>query len=148
MTTANQSVRRTRAAHAEEWWSILTALAGTGATTAFLWQAPDFQPSNDLAWLIPGWVALAYLFIQMACLLVSATQIRALGVVDSIVAIVPVVAGLVTGIEWILGRVPLSIFQVNVLATMLVTGGGEFLLTTWARFVLNRRTVGIDTSSS
>jgi hypothetical protein len=84
----------------------------------------------------------------MACLLVSATQIRSLGVVDSIVAIVPVVAGLVTGIEWILGRVPLSPFQVNVLATMLITSGGEFLLTTWARFILNRRTVGIDTSAS
>jgi hypothetical protein len=148
MTTADQSVRRTRAAHAQEWWSSLTALGAAAATTAFLWQVPDFQPSDNLAWLIPGWMALAYLFIQMACLLVSATQIRTLGVVDSIVAIVPVVAGLVTGIEWILGRVPLSPFQVNVLATMLITGGGEFLLTTWARFILNRRTVGIDTSAN
>jgi len=148
MTTADQPIRRTRSAHAEQWWSILTALAAAGATTAFLWQAPDFEPANNLAWLIPGWVALAYLFIQMACLLVSATQIRALGVVDSIVAIIPVVAGLVTGIEWILGRVPLSPFQVNVLATMLITSGGEFLLTTWARFILNRRTVGIDTGAS
>ena len=85
---------------------------------------------------------------QIACLLVSATQIRAIGVVDSIVAIVPVVAGLVTGIEWILGRVPLSPFQVNVLATMLITTGGEFLLTTWARFVLNRRPLGIETSAT
>jgi hypothetical protein len=148
MTTADQSVRRTRRAHPEEWWSILAALAAAGATTAFLWRAPDFEPSSNLAWLIPGWVALAYIFIQMACLLVSATQIRAIGVVDSIVAIVPVVAGLVTGIEWILGRVPLSPFQVNVLATMLITTGGEFLLTTWARFVLNRRTFGIETSAT
>jgi hypothetical protein len=148
MTTVDQSARRPRAAHAEEWWSILAALAGAGATTAFLWQAPDFEPSSNLAWLVPGWAALAYLFIQMACLLVSATQIRSLGVVDSIVAIIPVVAGLVTGIEWSLGRVPLSPFQVNVLATMLITSGGEFLLTTWARFILNRRTVGIDTGAS
>jgi hypothetical protein len=148
MTTVDRSARRTRAAHVEEWWSILAALAAAGATTAFLWQAPDFEPSSNLAWLVPGWAALAYLFIQMACLLVSATQIRSLGVVDSIVAIIPVVAGLVTGIEWILGRVPLSPFQVNVLATMLITSGGEFLLTTWARFILNRRTVGIDTGAS
>lgn len=148
MTTAERSAKRARAAHPEEWWSILTALAAAAATTAFLWQAPDFEPSNNLAWLIPGWVALAYIFIQIACLLVSATQIRAIGVVDSIVAIVPVVAGLVTGIEWILGRVPLSPFQVNVLATMLITTGGEFLLTTWARFVLNRRTFGIETSAT
>src|SRR5215469_12708202 len=109
MTTADRSAKRARAAHPEEWWSILTALAAAAATTAFLWQVPDFEPSNNLAWLIPGWVALAYIFIQIACLLVSATQIRAIGVVDSIVAIVPVVAGLVTGIEWILGRVAISI---------------------------------------
>jgi hypothetical protein len=148
MTTADRSVRTTRAAHAEEWWSILSALVAAGATTAFLWETPDFQPSSSLAWLVPGWLALAYLFIQMACLLVSATQIRALGAVDSIVAIIPVVAGLVTGIEWILGRLPLSPFQVNVLATMLITTGGEFLLTTWARFILNRRTVGIETGGT
>jgi len=148
MTTVDPSLRRARTAHTEEWWSILAALLAASATTAFLWKAPDFEPSNNLAWLVPGWVALAYLFIQMACLLVSATQIRSLAVVDSIVSIIPVVAGLVTGIEWILGRVPLSSFQVNVLATMLITSGGEFLLTTWARFILNRRTVGIDTGAS
>jgi hypothetical protein len=148
MTTADRPLRRTRTAHPEEWWSILAALLAGGATTAFLWKVPDFEPSSNLAWLVPGWAALAYLFIQMACLLVSATQIRSLGVVDSIVSIIPVVAGLVTGIEWILGRVPLSAFQVNVLATMLITSGGEFLLTTWARFILNRRTVGIETSAS
>ena len=147
MTTVDRSVRRSRAAHPEEWWSILAALVAAAGTTAFLWQDPAFQPSSNLAWLIPGWLALAYLFVQMACLLVSATQIRALGVVDSIVAIFPVVAGLVTGIEWILGHVPLSPFQVNVLATMLITTGGEFLLTTWARFILNRRTIGLETNA-
>jgi len=147
MTTVDRSIRRPRAAHPEAWWSILAAFAAAAATTAFLWQAPDFQPSSNLAWLVPGWLALAYIFVQMACLLVSATKIRSIGAVDSIVAIIPVVAGLVTGIEWILGRVPLSPFQVNVLATMLITTLGEFLLTTWARFILNRRTVGIETSA-
>ena len=145
MTTVDRPVRRAGAAHPEEWWSILAALAAAGGTAAFLWKVPDFEPSSTLAWLIPGWIALAYLFIQLVCLLVSATQIRALGVVDSIAAIIPVVAGLVTGIEWVLGRLPLSPFQVNALATLLVAAGGEFLITTWARFILNRRTVGIET---
>lgn len=148
MTTDSPPVRAVRRAHPEEWWSILLALAAAGATTAFLWRDPDFQPSSNLVWLIPGWLGLAYIFIQMACLLVSATQIRAVGVVDSIVAIVPVVAALVTGIEWFLGRLPLSPFQVNVLATMLITSGGEFMLTTWARFILNRRTFGIQTGDT
>jgi hypothetical protein len=36
----------------EEWWSILAALVGAGATTFFLWQVPDFRPSSDLAWVV------------------------------------------------------------------------------------------------
>jgi uncharacterized membrane protein len=144
MTSAERPVRRARAAHMEEWWSILAALVGAGATTLFLWQVPDFRPSSDLAWVVPGWLALAYVLLQMACLLVSATQIRALGVVDSIVAIVPVVAAIVTGIEWVLGRLALSPFQINVLTTVLVASIGEFLLTMWTRFVLNRRTVSVE----
>ena len=62
---------------------------------------------------------------------------------DSIVAI-PVIAAIVTGIEWLLGRLALSPFQINVPATMLVTSTGEFLLTMWTRFVLNRRTVSVE----
>jgi hypothetical protein len=47
---------------------------------------------------------------------VSATQIRTLGVLDTIVAILPVVAGLVMVTEWLLGHLPLSPFQLNALA--------------------------------
>jgi hypothetical protein len=144
MTSAERPARKARAAHVEEWWSILAALVGAGATTLFLWQVPDFRPSGDLTWVVPGWLALAYVLLQIACLLVSAAQIRALGVVDSIVAIVPVVAAIVTGIEWFLGRLALSPFQINVLATLLVASTGEFLLTMWTRFVLNRRTVSVE----
>jgi uncharacterized membrane protein len=134
MTSAERTVTRASAAHVEEWWSILAALVGAGATTLFLWQVPDFRPSSDLAWVVPGWLALAYVLLQIACLLVSAAQIRALGVVDAIV----------TGIEWSLGRLALSPFQINVLATLLVASTGEFLLTMWTRFVLNRRTVSVE----
>lgn len=144
MTAAEGHDKRPGAAHMEEWWSILAALAGAGATTFFLWQMPDFQPSSDLIWVVPGWLALAYVLLQMACLLVSATQIRALGVVDTIVAIVPVIAAIVTAVEWSLGRLALSTFQINVLTTMLVASVGEFLLTMWTRFVLNRRTISVE----
>jgi hypothetical protein len=80
----------------------------------------------------------------MMLLLVSATQIRVLGVLDSIVSIFPFVAALVTTIEWILGHLPFSLFQLNALAIMLAASLGEFLLTIWVRFVVNRRTIGID----
>src|SRR2546427_10078461 len=132
---------RARVAHPEESFSILLALGGTVGSLAFLWLAPSFQPDRHIAWAIPGWIALAYLFLQILFLLVSATQIRVLGVFDSIIAIVPVVAGLVMVVEWLLGHLPLSLFQLNALALMIATSLGEFLLTVWIRFVLNRRTI-------
>jgi len=55
-------------------------------------------------------------------------------------------AGLVTATEWLMGHLNLSTFQINALATMLAAGLGEFLLTVWVRFVVNRRTIGIDTT--
>jgi hypothetical protein len=106
--------------------------------------APTFQPDSHIAWALPGWIAGAYLFMQILFLLVSATQVRALGVFDSIVAIVPIVAGLVMVVEWLLGHLPLSLFQLNCLGLLIATSLGEFLLTVWIRFVLNRRTIAID----
>ena len=84
--------------------------------------------------------------LQMLFLLVSATQIRGLGVLDSVLSILPVVAGLVIMVEWILGDLPLSLFQLNVLGLLIVTSVAEFLLTLWIRFVINRRTVGFGTT--
>jgi hypothetical protein len=140
------NVARAHVAHPEEWLSILTALVSTLGSVAFFWGAPSFEPESGLAWTIPGWLAFAYLFFQILFLLVSATQVRALGVLDSVVAIFPFIAGMVTIIEWILGRLPFSTFQLNAVATMLAAGLGEFLLTVWIRFVVNRRTIGIEAS--
>ena len=141
-----QRAARANVAHPEEWISILMALGATIGSLAFFWLAPSFQPESHIAWAIPGWVAGAYLFTQILFLLVSATQIRTLGVLDTIVAILPVVAGLVMVAEWVLGHVPLSAFQLNALGLVVATSLGEFLLTVWIRFVLNRRTIAIDTA--
>jgi hypothetical protein len=143
---ARQRAARANVAHPEEWISILMALGATIGSLAFFWLAPSFQPESHIAWAIPGWVAGAYLFTQILFLLVSATQIRTLGVLDTIVAILPVVAGLVMVAEWVLGHVPLSAFQLNALGLVIATSLGEFLLTVWIRFVLNRRTIAIDTA--
>jgi hypothetical protein len=135
-------VRRTT--HPEEWLSILFALAASVGASFYFWVAPSYSPEAGLIWALPGWLAFAYLFFQMLFLLVSASQIRALGVLDSIVAIFPVVAGLVIVVEWMLGHLALSTFQVNALAILLAAAVGEFLLTIWIRFVVNRRTLAID----
>jgi hypothetical protein len=144
--TKDGRVVRARGAHPEEWFSILVALGATVATVGFFWLQPTFQPAGGFAWTIPGWIAFAYLFSQIMFLLVSATQIRALGVLDSIVSIFPFVAGLVMIAEWVLGRLPFSLYQLNALAFVLATGLAEFLLTVWIRFVVNRRTIAIDAS--
>jgi uncharacterized membrane protein len=133
-----------RAAHPEEWLSILFALVASLGASFYFWTAPGYSPDAGLLWAVPGWFAFAYLFLQMLFLLVSATQIRAVGVLDSIVAIFPVVAGLVIVVEWMLGHLALSTFQVNALAIFLAAAVGEFLLTIWIRFVINRRTLAID----
>jgi hypothetical protein len=137
---------RASVAHPEEWISILMALGGAAGSVLFMWLAPTFSPESHIAWAIPGWIAGGYLFLQILFLLVSASQIRTLGVLDTIVAILPVVAGLVLIAEWLLGHVPLSLFQLNALGLMISTSLGEFLLTVWIRFVLNRRTIAIDAS--
>jgi hypothetical protein len=139
-------VARAPIAHSEEWISILMALAATIGPVAYFWMIPDLSPTSQFTWAIPGWIAGAYLFVQMLLLLVSATQIRALGVLDSVIAILPVVVGLVMLIEWMLGHLALSLFQLNVLGLLIATSLAEFLLTIWIRFVINRRTIGFGTT--
>jgi hypothetical protein len=83
-------VASARIAHPEEWFSILMAVGASVGLVAFFWITPEFSPTNPIAWAIPGWIAFAYLVVQILFLLVSATQIRALGVLDSVPAIPPV----------------------------------------------------------
>lgn len=131
-------------AHTEEWFSILTCLVGSAIAVGVIWSMPGYEPQSGLIWAVPVWLALFYVLVQIVFLLVSATQIRVLGLVDSVLAIVPVIAGIVTAIEWLLGHLSLSPFQAMTLLALLVAGASEFLLTLWIRFVLNRRTVAID----
>lgn len=147
MTLVDRLPRRPASgvAHTEEWFSILLCLGGTAAAIFAIWTAPGYEPrAIPAAWTIPVWLAFFYVLIQLVFLLISATQIRVLGVIDSVVAIVPVVAGSVTGVEWLLGHLNLSAFQAMSLLALLVAGLSEFLLTLWIRFVLNRRTFAID----
>ncbi len=138
-----------RIAHAEEWFSMLLCVIGTALAVAWIWSAPDFEPkAGGPIWTVPVWMAFFYVLIQIVFLLISATQIRILGVINSVIAIVPVVAGAVAVVEWLLGHLPLSAFQAMSLAALLVAGISEFLLTLWIRFVLNRRTFAIDTVST
>lgn len=133
-----------RTAHREEWLSILIALGTTIGSSASFWVAPTYQPASGFAWTIAGWFAFGYLFFQTLFLLKSATQVRVLGVFDSVIASFPLVAGMVVVAAWALGRLPLSLFQLNNLAFLLATTLAEFVLTVWIRNAVNRRAVAID----
>ncbi len=129
----------------EEWFSILLALAATIGGSIWIGYYPQYKPDESgggVAWAVPVWIGFFYLIIQMTFLLFSASQIRALGVLDSVLAIAPVVAGLVILVQTIITPTfHLSSYQLNSLAVLIVAGASEFLLTIWIRFVLNRRTV-------
>jgi hypothetical protein len=150
MAMAEDRRARSSNAHPEEWFSILLALVATVAATLFIGYFPQYTPgdSGGVAWAIPVWLGFLYLIVQITFLLFSATEMRALGVLDSVLAIVPVVAGLVVLVQMIISKTfILSSYQKNTLAVLIVAGASEFLLTIWIRFVLNRRTVAFGGSN-
>ena len=130
-----------RAAHRKEWPSILIALATTIGSVASFLLVPSYQPESGLAWTLAGWLSFGYLFFQTLFLLVAATQDRAIGISDPIVASVPFVAGFAVLGAWLMGRLPLSLFQFNSLAFLLATTIAEFFVTVWIRIAVNRRTI-------
>jgi hypothetical protein len=136
--------RRARpSTHPEEWFSILLALVATVAATLYVGYFPTYEPESGGYWVIPVWMGFLYLIVQLAFLLFSASQVRAIGVLDSVLAIAPVVAGLVVLVQLIINKsFHLSNYQLNTLAVLIVAGASEFLLTIWIRFVINRRTIG------
>ena len=129
----------------EEWFSILLAIFATIGATIFIGYYPKYTPTEaGVIWAIPVWMGFIYLIVQMSFLLFSTSRSAALGVLDSILSIVPVVAGLVVLVQTLINKdFHLSTFQLNSLAVLIVAGASEFLLTIWARFVLNRRTIGL-----
>src|SRR5215475_13042083 len=129
----------------EELFSIVLALSSAIGGWIYIGYFPNYEPERPLLWIIPVWLGMLYLIIQMGFLLMSANQIRALGVLDSVITIVPLVVGLVMVVLTILvpEKLPLSNYQLNTLAVLIVTGGAEFLLTIWIRFIVNRCTLGL-----
>ncbi|MBI4723552.1 MAG: hypothetical protein HY765_00535 [Rhodomicrobium sp.] len=143
MSMAEERARARNNTHPEEWFSILLALIATVAATLYIGYFPTYEPASGGYWVVPVWLGFLYLIVQMALLLFSASQVRALGVLDSVLAIAPVVAGLVVLVQLIINReFTLSSYQLNTLAVLIVAGASEFLLTIWIRFVINRRTIG------
>jgi hypothetical protein len=123
--------------------SIILALGVSVASFVWFKYFPNYSP--DYNWIrgLPGWLALGYITVQLWMLLDSALRIRPTSVIDAVLAIAPVVTGIVCGVLWIVDYLHLSLFQLNALAMLVVTGVVEFVSTLWVRNVVLQRGVSV-----
>ena len=125
--------------------SILLSLAVSAAAFAFFKYIPNYTPGPDQSWIrsMPGWLSLGYITVQLWMLLDSALRVRPTSVIDAVLAIAPVVTGIVCGVLWMVGYLHLSLFQLNALAMLITTGVVEFVSTLWVRNVVLQRGVSV-----
>jgi hypothetical protein len=125
--------------------SIILALLVSLLAFGFFKYLPNYAPEDNQNWIrgLPGWLALGYITIQLWMLLDSALRIRPTSVIDAVLAIAPVVTGIVCGVLWAVDYLHLSLFQLNALAMLTVTGVVEFVSTLWVRNVVLQRGVSV-----
>ena len=128
--------------------SIIMAVGVSAASFLFFKYLPNYTP--ELNWVrgLPGWLALGYITIQLWLLLDSALRIRPTSMIDAVLAIAPVVTGIVCGVLWMVDNLHLSLFQLNALAMLVTTGVVEFVSTLWVRNVVLQRGVSVLPQSS
>jgi len=123
--------------------SIILALLASVLAFLFFKFLPDYSPEHNWIRGLPGWLALGYITVQLWMLLDSALRIRPTSVIDAVLAIAPVVTGIVCAVLWMVGYLHLSLFQLNALAMLTVTGVVEFVSTLWVRNVVLQRGVSV-----
>jgi len=123
--------------------SIILALVSSVLAFVFFRYFPDYTPEHNWIRGLPGWLALGYITVQLWMLLDSALRIRPTSVIDAVLAIAPVVTGIVCAVLWMVGYLHLSLFQLNALAMLTVTGVVEFVSTLWVRNVVLQRGVSV-----
>jgi len=123
--------------------SIIMAVGASAAAFLFLKYMPNYSPEANWVRGLPGWLALGYITIQLWLLLDSALRIRPTSMIDAVLAIAPVVTGIVCLVLWMVDNLHLSLFQLNALAMLTVTGVVEFVSTLWVRNVVLQRGVSM-----
>src|SRR3977135_4241556 len=103
--------------------SIILALGASAV--AFVWfrYFPNYSPEHNWVRGLPGCLARGYITVQLWMLLDSALRIRPTSVIDAVLAIAPVVTGIVCAVLWMVDYLHLSLFQLNALAMLVGTGG-------------------------
>ena len=123
--------------------SILLSLAASAAAFVFFKYFPNYSPQQDWVRGLPGWLSLGYITVQLWMLLDSALRVRPTSVIDAVLAIAPVVTGIVCAVLWMVDNLHLSLFQLNALAMLVTTGVVEFVSTLWVRNVVLQRGVSV-----
>jgi hypothetical protein len=121
--------------------SIILTLSVSVLAFLFFKYMPNYTPGDGQAWVwsLPGWLSLGYITIQLWLLLDTALRVRAAGVIGAVLAIAPVMTGIIIGVLWMISYLSLSGFQLNALLMMIGTGVVEFVSTLWVRHVLLQR---------
>jgi len=121
--------------------SIFLTLSVSVLAFLFFKYMPDYTPADGRAWIwgLPGWLSLGYITIQLWLLLDTALRVRAAGIIGAVLAIAPVMTGIIIGVLWTIGYLSLSGFQINALIMLIATGIVEFVSTLWVRHVLLQR---------
>lgn len=121
--------------------SITLTLTVSALAFLFFRYLPNYTPGPDQNWLraLPGWLSLGYITIQLWLLLDTALRVRAAGIIGAVLAIAPVMTGIIIVVLWSIKYLELSSFQLNALAMLIATGIVEFVSTLWVRHVLLQR---------
>jgi hypothetical protein len=131
----------TRRRFSTEMASITLTLTVSVLAFLFFKYMPNYTPTEAQNWIrsLPGWLSLGYITIQLWLLLDTALRVRAAGIIGAVLAIAPVMTGIIIGVLWMIAYLPLSLFQLNALAMLIATGIVEFVSTLWVRHVLLQR---------
>ena len=123
--------------------SIILALGVSAASFVFFKYFPDYSPEQPWVFAVPGWLSLGYITVQLWMLLDSALRVRPTSVIDAVLAIAPVVTGIVCFVLVAVDYLHLSWFQLNALSMLVATGVVEFVSTLWVRNVVLQRGVSV-----
>ena len=89
-----------------EWASIFLTLTVSVLAFLFFKYMPNYAPEQGQTWIwsLPGWLSLGYITIQLWLLLDTALRVRAAGIIGAVLAIAPVMTGIVIGVLWMIGN--------------------------------------------
>jgi hypothetical protein len=140
---------------ADGWSKALAIIMAIGVPVwglaSYLWGSAT--PKAGIEWIVavPWAIALVYSFVQIFFLLASAGHSDNLGISDWVISGLSLLSVFGTGVIILVlgiqGSFPLGLTKILTWLAMFMATAGEFLITGWMRFLVNRRYFTSVTSS-